>query len=68
MERVNREPVITYIQRVSKPGLRAYTNTKNIPKVLGNLGIAIISTSQGLMTDHQAKSLKIGGEILCKVY
>jgi small subunit ribosomal protein S8 len=64
----NRQPVISYIQRTSKPGLRSYTNAKRIPRVLGNLGVAIISTSKGVMTDSKAKELKIGGEILCKIY
>jgi small subunit ribosomal protein S8 len=64
----NRQPIISTIQRISKPGLRSYVNNKNIPNVLGNLGISIISTSKGLMTNSQAKTLKIGGEILCKIY
>jgi len=64
----NRQPIISTIQRISKPGLRNYVNNKNIPNVLGNLGISIISTSKGLMTNSQAKTLKIGGEILCKIY
>jgi small subunit ribosomal protein S8 len=53
---------------VSKPGIRVYTNSKNIPDVLGKLGIGIISTSQGVMTTIAAKNLKIGGEFLCKIY
>ena len=64
----NRQPIISTIERISKPGLRNYVNNKNIPNVLGNLGISIISTSKGLMTNSQAKTLKIGGEILCKIY
>ena len=64
----NKQPIISTIQRISKPGLRNYVNNKNIPNVLGNLGISIISTSKGLMTNSQAKTLKIGGEILCKIY
>jgi small subunit ribosomal protein S8 len=64
----NKQPIISSIQRISKPGLRNYVNNKNIPNVLGNLGISIISTSKGLMTNSQAKTLKIGGEILCKIY
>jgi small subunit ribosomal protein S8 len=64
----DRQPIISTIQRISKPGLRSYVNSKNIPNVLGNLGISIISTSKGLMTNSQAKTLKIGGEILCKIY
>ena len=63
-----RQPVITTLKRVSKPGIRVYTGAKNIPTVLGNLGIAIISTSQGVMTDTKARQLKIGGEILCYIW
>jgi small subunit ribosomal protein S8 len=64
----NREPVITTIQRVSKPGLRVYRNAKKLPRVLANLGIAIVSTPQGLMTNLKAKKLGIGGEILCYIW
>lgn len=64
----NREPVICTLKRVSKPGLRVYTNAKQLPKVLNNLGIAIISTSQGVMTNLKAKKLGIGGEILCYIW
>lgn len=64
----SRNPVISKIERVSKPGLRVYANSKNLPKVLGNLGIAIISTSQGLMTNLKAKQLGIGGEVLCYIW
>jgi small subunit ribosomal protein S8 len=63
-----RRAVITKLERVSKPGIRVYTNSKNIPDVLGKLGIGIISTSQGIMTTSDAKNLKIGGEFLCKIY
>lgn len=63
-----REPVISKIERISKPGLRVYTSTKTMPKVLGGLGIAIISTSQGVMTNLTAKKLGIGGEILCYIW
>jgi small subunit ribosomal protein S8 len=63
-----KKSVITRLERVSKPGLRKYSNAKDMPSVLGNLGIAIVSTSQGIMTDSQAKKLNIGGELLCKVY
>ena len=62
------EPVISKIERISKPGLRVYSNSKNLPKVLGNLGIAIISTSQGIMTNIKAKQLGIGGEVLCYIW
>lgn len=64
----NREPVICTLKRVSKPGLRVYTNAKQLPKVLNNLGIAIISTSQGVMTNLKAKKLGIGGEVLCYIW
>jgi small subunit ribosomal protein S8 len=64
----SREPVITAIQRVSKPGLRVYRNAKKLPRVLANLGIAIVSTPQGLMTNLKAKKLGIGGEILCYIW
>ncbi|WP_185860518.1 30S ribosomal protein S8 [Blattabacterium cuenoti] len=60
--------VIQKIIRISKPGLRKYCKYKNIPRVLNGLGIAIISTSSGIITDKQAKNKKIGGEILCYVY
>ena len=63
-----RKPIITKLERVSKPGLRIYSKAKNMPSVLGNLGISIISTSQGLMTNINAKALNIGGEILCTIY
>jgi small subunit ribosomal protein S8 len=61
-------PAIKEIQRVSRPGLRQYTGVEDIPRVLNGLGIAIISTSRGLMTDKEAKKEKIGGEVLCYVY
>lgn len=64
----SREPVISKIERVSKPGLRVYTNSKKLPRVLNNLGIAIISTSKGVMTNLKAKELGIGGEILCYIW
>ena len=63
-----RNPVIYKIKRISKPGLRVYSNSKNLPKVLNNLGIAIISTSQGVMTNLKAKELGIGGEVLCYIW
>ena len=62
------KPVITTMQRISKPGLRVYSNSKSLPKVLGNLGIAIVSTSSGVMTNLKAKKLGIGGEILCYIW
>ena len=64
----SRKPVICKIERISKPGLRVYSNSKSLPKVLDNLGIAIISTSKGLMTNLKAKELGIGGEILCYIW
>ena len=63
-----REPVICKIERVSKPGLRVYANAKKLPKVLDNLGIAIISTPKGVMTNLKAKELGIGGEVLCYIW
>ena len=59
---------ITNIQKVSKPGLRIYVGSDEIPRVLNGLGIAIISTSKGLMTDKNARAAGIGGEVLCSVY
>ena len=64
----SRKPVISKIQRVSKPGLRVYSNSKELPKILDNLGIAIISTSKGVMTNFKAKELGIGGEVLCYIW
>lgn len=64
----SRKPVICKIERVSKPGLRVYTNSKKLPRVLDDLGIAIISTSKGLMTNLKAKELGIGGEVLCYIW
>lgn len=63
-----RQPVICKMERVSKPGLRVYANSKKLPKVLDNLGIAIISTSRGVMTNLKAKELGIGGEVLCYIW
>ena len=63
-----REPVISKLERISKPGLRVYANSKNLPKVLDDLGIAIISTSKGVMTNIKAQELGIGGEILCYIW
>ena len=64
----NRQPVISKLKRVSKPGLRIYTNSKELPTVLDNLGIAIISTSKGVLTNLKAKELGVGGEILCYIW
>lgn len=62
------KPVISNLKRISKPGLRSYCKSKNLPQVLGGLGIAIISTSKGLMTDRKARKESLGGEILCYVW
>lgn len=64
----SRKPVIEKIERISKPGLRVYSNSKKLPRVLDNLGIAIISTSKGVMTNLKAKELGIGGEVLCYIW
>jgi len=61
------EPVIEKLQRVSKPGLRVYKRAEELPKVNGGLGIAIISTSKGIMTDRAARNAGVGGEVLCSV-
>jgi small subunit ribosomal protein S8 len=60
--------VISGLKRISTPGLRKYVGSDDIPRVLGGLGIAIISTSQGLMTDKQARVAKVGGEVLCEIW
>ncbi|MCR5279515.1 MAG: 30S ribosomal protein S8 [Lachnospiraceae bacterium] len=62
------DKIISGLQRISKPGLRVYANREDLPKVLGGLGIAIISTNQGVVTDKKARELKIGGEVLCFVW
>ena len=64
----SRNPVICKIKRISKPGLRVYSKAKQLPKVLDDLGIAIISTSNGVMTNLKAKELGIGGEVLCYIW
>ena len=64
----SRNPVICKIERISKPGLRVYTNSKKLPRVLDDLGIAIISTSKGVMTNLKAQELGIGGEVLCYIW
>lgn len=66
--KVTKEPVIKKIQRVSKPGLRKYAGSGELPRVLNGLGIAIVSTSHGVMTSKQAKRENVGGEVLCYVY
>ena len=62
------EKVISGLKRISKPGLRVYANTEDIPKVLGGLGTAIISTNNGVVTDKEARKLGVGGEVLCFVW
>ena len=64
----NRERSLTGLRRISKPGLRVYTKAAEVPRVLGGLGIAIVSTSQGLMTDRDARKQRVGGEILAYVW
>lgn len=64
----NRQPIIRAMKRVSKPGLRVYKNRKELPRVLGGIGIAIISTSSGIMTDREARRQGVGGEVLCYVW
>jgi small subunit ribosomal protein S8 len=64
----SRKPVLSKIERVSKPGLRIYSNSKELPRILDDLGIAIVSTSKGVMTNLKAKELGIGGEVLCYIW
>jgi len=64
----NNERVITGLKRISKPGLRVYAKTEEVPKVLNGLGIALVSTSQGLVTDKEARAKKVGGEVLAYVW
>ncbi|HEX7016886.1 MAG TPA: 30S ribosomal protein S8 [Cyclobacteriaceae bacterium] len=63
-----REPAITQLKRVSSPGLRRYANVDSMPRVMNGLGIAVLSTSKGVMTDKEARMLNVGGEVLCYVY
>ena len=65
---ITKIPAIRTLTRISKPGLRQYAGVENMPRVLNGLGIAILSTSKGVMTDKEAAKLKIGGEVLCHVY
>ena len=62
------EPVITALKRISRPGLRVYANRKELPRVLGGLGIAIVSTSKGVFTDNKARHQGLGGEVLCYIW
>jgi small subunit ribosomal protein S8 len=64
----NNERVISGLKRISKPGLRVYTKSQEVPRVLGGLGIAIISTSHGVMTDKEARQSKSGGEVICYIW
>ena len=64
---MTKEPAMTNIKRVSTPGLRKYVGVENMPRVLNGLGIAILSTSKGLMTDKEARALNIGGEVICYI-
>jgi len=65
---VTKQPAIMGLDRVSRPGLRQYVNAENLPRVQNGLGIAVVSTSRGLMTDKEARSLHVGGEVMCFVY
>ncbi|UZH54342.1 30S ribosomal protein S8 [Salinimicrobium tongyeongense] len=67
-DKVTKEPIIKKIQRISKPGLRKYAGANELPRILNGLGIAIVSTSHGVMTGKQAQQEKVGGEVLCYVY
>lgn len=67
-DKATKEPVIRKIQRISKPGLRKYAGSDDLPRVLNGLGIAVVSTSHGVMTSKQAREQKVGGEVLCYVY
>ena len=64
----NKERVITGLKRISKPGLRVYSKHEDIPKVLNGLGVAIISTSKGIVTDKEARNLGLGGEVICYIW
>jgi small subunit ribosomal protein S8 len=64
----DREPVIQGLRRISKPSCRKYANAEEVPRVLGGIGIALLSTSSGVMTDNEARAKKIGGEVLCYVW
>jgi small subunit ribosomal protein S8 len=64
----NRQPIINTLKRVSKPGLRVYSNRQDLPRVLGGIGVAIISTSSGIMTDREARRTGVGGEVLCYIW
>jgi small subunit ribosomal protein S8 len=63
-----RTPVLAGIKRISKPGIRRYVAVRDIPRVLGGLGISILSTSKGILVDHEARKQNVGGELICTVY
>jgi len=65
---LDKQPAITNLERISKPGLRKYKSAEELPRVLNGLGIAILSTSKGVITDKEARDLHVGGEVLCYVY
>ncbi|MCH2490629.1 MAG: 30S ribosomal protein S8 [Flavobacteriales bacterium] len=67
-DKLTKDPVIKKIQRISKPGLRKYASSSELPRILNGLGIAIVSTSHGVMTGKQAQAANVGGEVLCYVY
>ncbi|MCH7783832.1 MAG: 30S ribosomal protein S8 [Bacteroidetes bacterium] len=67
-DKLTKDPVIKKIERISKPGLRKYTSSSDLPRILNGLGIAIVSTSHGVMTGKQAQAQNVGGEVLCYVY
>ena len=66
--RPDRKPVITRLTRISKPGRRVYVDSHNIPKVIGGMGVCVLTTSRGVMTGQQARKTGVGGEVLCTVY
>jgi small subunit ribosomal protein S8 len=65
---IKRISVITDLQRISRPGLRIYVGHKEIPEILGKIGLTILSTSQGLITNYQAHNCKLGGEVICSIW
>ena len=67
-DRISKQPIIKKIQRISTPGLRKYVSAKDMPRVLNGLGVAIVSTSKGVMTNKKARQDNLGGEVLCYVY
>lgn len=63
-----RQPALTNLRRISKPGRRIYTNYKEVPTILGGLGVVILSTSKGILTDREARHYRVGGEVLCSIW